>query len=394
LNQHQLSQEVQLLGKSFDNRLNWIIGGYYFHESGNDVNLLDFTVSSFRSGGRYSNESLAAFTQGSFDFNDMLSLTAGVRYTKDIKSFTPDQVILQNKVPFLAPFNAPFFAAGTPLLPNVTAKRKFSEVTPMVNLSFKPDKDVLTYATFSRGFKSGGFSQRVFPPIVFPFTTSEPDPVKQIPSFNPEKVTAYEIGVKYTTPSGLLRVNTAAFISNYSDLQIQVFTSVAPVTQNAASARVKGFETEIQLRPGAGWFAEAAVGLTDAHYKSIDFATTLVNSSNAFERISKWTVSAGIQKKIEFDGGSSLTPRLDWSYRSKFFNDAFNTPQIAQAGYHLFDVNTTWRSASEKFSIAANVKNIFNKRFLISGDYGDAFQVYEGVYNRGREASVTVGVKF
>lgn len=390
--QEQLSQELQLLGEAFGGRLNWILGAYYFREWGNNVNLLDFTVSRFRSGGKFKNKSLAFFGQGTFELADGLDLTAGLRYTKDNKSFTPDQEILENYVGFLPPFDAPFFAAGTPILPNVTARRKFSEVTPMVNLAYKATPDLMIYGNFSRGFKSGGFTQRVFPPIVYPFTTDEPDPVKQIPSFDPEKVDAYEAGVKFTT--GPLQLNLAGFYNDYKDLQIQVFTSVAPVFRNAASATIKGFEAEAKLSPGNGWFAEFAVGLTDASYDDIDEATTFVPADNAFERISKWTLSGGVQKEIILGGGSTLTPRVDWSYRSKFFNDTFNTPQIAQGGYHLVDANLTWRDANDALSITAAVKNVFDKNFLLSGVYGDAFQVYEGVWNRGREASLTIGYAF
>lgn len=389
--QKQFSQELQLIGKAFDGKLDWILGGYYFRETGDNVNRLDFTVSRFQSGGAFTSKSLAAFGQGTLELMDGLKLTAGLRWTRDTKTFTPDQVIFENKVAFLPPFNAPFFAPGTRILPNVTARQRASQVTPLVNLSYKPSANTLVYANYTKGFKSGGFSQRVFPPIVFPFTTNEPDPVKQIPSFSPEKVTAYELGTKITT--GPVQLNLAAFYSDYKDLQIQVFTSVAPVFRNAASATIKGFEAELQLRPGNGWFAEFSAGLTDASYDNINTATTFVGKNNKFERISKWTMSGGIQKQFDI-GNGSLTPRIDWSYRSKFYNDTFNTPEIAQPGYHLFDANLTWRAGDKGLWVTAAVKNLFDKHFLLSGVYGDAFQTYEGVFNRGREASLTLGVSF
>ena len=394
LQQEQFSQEIQILGTGFDGRLEWILGGYYFDESGDNVNLLDFTVSSFRSGGAFSNESIAAFAQATFEFSDVFSLTGGIRYTEDTKSFRPDQVILQNVVPFLPPFDAPIFAEGTPILPNVTATRTFDDFTPMVNLAFQPNSDLLLYATFSQGFKSGGFTQRVFPPILPGITTPITDPELAIPSFDPEEVTSYELGVKYTTPDGLLRANLAAFLNDYTDLQIQVFTSVAPVFQNAASATVQGLEGEFQLSPGDGWFAEFSFGLTDASYDDIDFATTFVNPDNEFERISKWTLSGGIQREFEFSSGASITPRVDWSYRSRFFNDTFNTPEIAQDGYHLVDANITFRSADGGLSVTGSVTNIFDQDFLLSGVLGDAFQTFESVFNRGRQFRLTVTKEF
>ena len=394
ITQTQFSQELQLLGKALDGRLDWIVGGYFFQESGNDVNNLTFTISQFRSGGYYRNQSLAAFGQGTFKLTDTLKLTAGLRYTHDTKWFHPDQVIIANLASFLgAPFNSPIFDPGTRILPDVMAKVHFSEPTPMVNLAWQPTQSLMTYATWSRGFKSGGFSQRVFPPIIPGVTTPITDPVAAIPSFAPEKVDVYEAGVKFQTPDRRLTFNAAAFDTEYKDMQVQVFTSVAPVFSNAGSASIKGFELESQLRPLHGLLVEGTLGLTAAHYKQIDTATTYIQPTNMFERVSKWTASAGATYDIPLAGGSLLRPHVDWSYRSKFYNDAFNTPQIAQAGYSLFNAGLGWTSAGGQISLSANVKNIADKRYLLSGVLVDALQAFEGVYNRGREWSLTAAFK-
>ncbi|EGD60901.1 TonB-dependent receptor domain protein [Novosphingobium nitrogenifigens DSM 19370] len=395
IHQQQFSQELQVLGKAFGGRLDWILGAYYFKETGVDINDLTFTISRFRSGGYFRNESLAFFGQGTFKITDKLKLTAGLRYTRDTKWFHPDQYIIANLASFLgAPFNSPIFDAGTRVLPDVTARERFSEPTPMVNLAWQADRTAMIYATWSRGFKSGGFSQRVFPPIIPGVTTTITDPAAAIPSFAPEKVDVYEAGVKFQTLDRRLTVNVAGYYTDYKDMQVQVFTSVAPVFRNAGSASIKGFELEGQLRPIHGLLVEGTLGLTSAHYKQIDQATTYINPSNMFERVSKWTASAGVTYEWELPGGSMLRPHADWSYRSKFYNNTFNTPQIAQAGYSLFNAAIGWTSAGEKFGLSANIKNIGDKRFLLSGILVDALQAYEGVYNRGREWSVTASVKF
>ncbi|MDE2411538.1 MAG: TonB-dependent receptor [Sphingomonadales bacterium] len=395
IHQSQFSQELQLLGKAFDGRLNWIVGAYYFRESGVDVNQLRFTISQFQSGGYFRNESIAFFGQGTFALTDTLKLTAGLRYTRDNKWFHPDQYIIANLASFLgAPFNAPIFDAGTRILPDVMAKVHFSEPTPMVNLAWQPDRSLMLYGTWSRGFKSGGFSQRVFPPIIPGVTTPILDPVAAIPSFAPEKVDVFEGGVKFQTPDRLLTLNAAAYYTRYRDMQVQVFTSVAPVFRNAGRASIKGFELEGQLRPVHGLLIEGAMGLTSAHYDQIDQATTYINPANMFERVSKWTASAGVTYEWALPDGSTLRPHVDWSYRSKFYNNTFNTPQIAQPGYSLFNASLGWSSANDRFGISANVKNIGDKRFLLSGILVDALQAFEGVYNRGREWSVTGSFKF
>ena len=395
IKQEQFSQEVQLLGKSFDGKLNWILGGYYFKESGVNVNRLLFTISEFQSGGAFRNESFAAFGQGTYELTDTLKLTAGLRWTHDRKAFHPDQYIIENRAAFLgAPFNSPIFDAGTRVLPDVEAKVSFSEVTPMVNLAYQPTPSLMTYVTWSRGFKSGGFSQRVFPPIIPGVTTPITDPVAAIPSFNPEKVDVYEGGVKFQSPDRLVTLNLAGYYTDYKDLQVQVFTSVAPVFRNAASASIKGFEAEGQLRPLPGLLIEGTLGLTDASYKNIDQATTYINPNNMFERVSKWTASAAITYEFELPGGSTLRPHVDWSWRSKFYNNTFNTAQIAQPGYHLYNASLGWTSSDDTYTFALTVKNIGDKRYLLSGILVDAIQAFEGVYNRGREWSFTASVKF
>lgn len=395
ISQKQFSQEFQLLGKAFGGRLDWILGAYYFKESGVNVNRLLFTISEFQSGGKFANESLAAFGQGTLALTDQLKLTAGLRWTRDNKAFHPDQYIIANRAAFLgAPFNSPIFDVGTRVLPDVNAKVRFSEVTPMVNLAYEPVPELMTYVTWSRGFKSGGFSQRVFPPIIPGVTTPITDPVAAIPSFAPEKVDVYEAGVKFQSPDRLVTLNLSAYYTDYKDLQVQVFTSVAPVFRNAASATIKGFEAEGQLRPVKGLLVEGTLGLTDASYKDIDQATTYINPSNMFERVSKWTASAAMTYELELPGGSQLRPHVDWSWRSKFYNNTFNTARIAQPGYHLFGASVGWSSADDRLGLAATVKNIGNKRFLLSGILVDAIQAFEGVYNRGREWSLTASVKF
>lgn len=391
--QQQFSQEVQLLGEA--DRFNWILGGYYFNEKGNNINKLLFEISEFQSGGAFRNESLAFFGQGTFKITPTLKLTAGLRYTEDKKSFHPDQFIIQNRAAFLGPpFNSPIFDPGTRVLPDVNAKVNFSEVTPMVNLAYDVRDGLLTYATWSRGFKSGGFTQRVFPPIIPGVTTPITDPVKAIPSFDPEKVDAYELGVKFQSPTRDITLNLAGFYNKYQDMQVQVFTSVAPVFTNAASATIKGFELEGQFRPVRGLYLEATAGLTDASYDKIDQATTFINPANAFERISKWTLSAAVTYEHQLAGGSTLRPRVDWAWRSKFYNNSFNTPEIAQPGYHLVNASLGWSSANDRFSIVGAVKNIADKRYLLSAVLVDAVQTFEGVYNRGREWSLTASFRY
>lgn len=397
LEQDQFSQEFQLLGDTFDGRLKWVLGAYYFEEDGNNVNLLDFAISNFRSGGKFDTESTALFAQGTWDINDKLSLTLGLRYTDETKSFLPDQIIFNN--PFEGTgdpnLDAPFLAAGSRILPLLEKETDIQETNPMLNLAYQWNNSLMTYATYSEGFKSGGFTQRVFPPIVAPFTAPAGTPdIDLIPTFEPEFVKVYELGAKYRSNEGRLTVNAAIFQTTYDDMQIQVFTSVAPVTRNAGSATIEGAELEIQAIPGNGWLLDFSLGLLDASYDDIDTSETLVDKDNDFERVSDVTANGGVSKEFTLDSGSTITARVDVSYRSEMYHDTFNTEALKQDDLTLVNARISWLSADQAFSVNLSGTNLTDEEYLISGVQGDAFQSIEGLFHRGFEWQLAFKYEF
>ncbi|MEM1114499.1 MAG: TonB-dependent receptor [Pseudomonadota bacterium] len=394
LEQQQFSQELQLLGEH--DRFNWILGAYYFEEEGDNVNILDFTVSNFRSGGEFENESWAVFAQGTYDITDALRLTLGGRYTEETKSFLPDQIIftnyyegISNVVPPdnpLAALDAPFLQAGTRILPNIEKEIDIDEFTPLVNLSFDTSDDMMLYASYSEGFKSGGFTQRVFPPIVPPFTAPPGTPdIDLIPTFEPEFAEVFEIGFKSTLAGGNVRLNGALFHTDYEDLQVEVFNSVAPVTENIGSANIQGLELEMQASPGGGWLIDAMFAYLNAEYDEIDSEVTLIGEDFDFERVPEYAASLGVSKEISLDDLGTLVIRGDAAYRDDTFNDAFNTEALRTDSYTLWDASIRWVSPGEELSVILTGINLTDEDYLMTGVYGTAFQVFEGVYDRGRQ---------
>ena len=399
LEQDQFSQELQLLGSA--EKLEWILGAYYFNEDGFNENTLDFTVSNFRSGGSFDNEAWAAFAQATYDLTDALHLTLGGRFTDEQKSFTPDQIIYQNYyagfsnlVPAdnpLAALDAPFLQAGERILPLLEKDIDISEFTPMANLAFDLSDDIMVYLSYSEGFKSGGFTQRVFPPIVAPFTAPAGTPdIDLIPTYDPEFVEVLELGFKGTFMDGRVRVNGALFTTVYEDLQVQVFNSVAPVTQNIGEASIEGLELEVVASPGNGWFAEASLSLLDANYDEIDTGNTLIARDNDFERVPETAASLGLSRELLLGDNGTLILRGDWSYRSKTFNDAYNTALLETDSTDLIDASVRWLSADEAWTVTLSGINLTDEEYLVSGVYGTAFQSFEGLFDRGRELRLEV----
>jgi len=394
LDQEQFTQELQLIGTH--DRLDWILGAYYFSEDGNNVNTLDFTVSNFRSGGQFDNTAWAAFAQATYDVTDKLHLTLGGRYTDEDKSFTPDQIIynnyyagFSNLVPPgnpLAALDAPFLQAGSRILPLLEKEISISEFTPMANLAFDLSDRTMIYLTYSEGFKSGGFTQRVFPPVVAGFTAPPGTPdIDLIPTYEPEFVEVIEAGIKLDLLDGRLRINGAVFQTDYEELQVQVFNSVAPVTRNIGEASIEGVELELSASPADGWFIEGSLSMLNAEYDNIDTANTLILKSNDFERVPETMASVGVSKEFLLARSGSVMLRADWSYRSETYNDAYNTPLLETDSYSLIDASVRWTNQQGDWSVILSGRNLSDEQYLVTGVYGTAFQSFEGVYERGRQ---------
>jgi len=295
----------------------------------------------------------------------------------------------------LAALDAPFLQAGSRILPLMEKEITISEFTPMANLSFDLSDSVMLYATYSEGFKSGGFTQRVFPPIVPPFTAPPGTPdIDLIPTYEPEFVEVLEAGFKLDLLDGRLRLNGAFFQTDYEELQVQVFNSVAPVTQNIGEASIDGFEVEVFASPADGWFIEGSLSLLNAEYDSIDTANTLILESNEFERVPETTASLGLSKELNLADVGTLLLRADWSYRSETFNDAYNTPLLRTDSYSLIDASVRWTNTGGDWTVILAGTNLSDEQYLVTGVYGTAFQSLEGVYNRGRQWRVEVRKAF
>ncbi len=269
-----------------------------------------------------------------------------------------------------------------PLLPPVEVGATFSKFTPMLNAAYHISADAMVYATYSKGFKSGGFTQRVFPPL--PAT----------PSFGPESATSYEIGAKTSGLDGKVRVNAAAYRTNYDDIQVQVFQAIAPITANGGQGRIQGLELEANASPGDGWFFEANAGLTDAKYTSIDPSVIGLTLDSKFAFVSRWTGIAAVQKEIQLGALGRISPRIQWTYRSNYFNDALNTPSEEQPGYGMLDAALQWNSHDTKYSATAGVKNALDKDYTLAAYFTPGSGPISVIPNRGREWYVSVKAGF
>ena len=244
----QFSQEIRAagnLGMNFD----YVVGGFYFDSEYNltqwsrvfgfapTVPPRVFDANAQTVNGKTT--SYAVFGDFNWAFADQWRLSFGGRWTHDKKE-------LRNS----------FATAGL----IGSGEDTFEKFTPKVGVDFKPSDDALLYASWSRGYRSGGFSPRAATAA----TAST--------AFGPETVDSYEIGGKFDLFDRKLQVNVAGFISDYKDLQQNTTIPGGPtgnqtITSNVGSADIKGIEADLTYRPIENLKLTATVGILDSKFK-------------------------------------------------------------------------------------------------------------------------------
>ena len=134
----QFSQEFQLLGSSFDNKLDWIVGLYYFDEDVFNQNVLGFAIANFDSQNDITSESTAVFAQGTYHVTDQLDVTVGVRYTDEEKTFDPTQIVVNSNIGI---------PPGVPILPFGVNTFETDETTPLINIAYNVNDSLLVVLT-------------------------------------------------------------------------------------------------------------------------------------------------------------------------------------------------------------------------------------------------------
>ncbi|RVT44050.1 TonB-dependent receptor [Sphingobium algorifonticola] len=379
-NNKQFSQELQLLIDA--GSLQGLIGGYFLDANARtafDVRLPNgVTALTF---GDVDTETFAIFGDFTYDFSPMFSASVGGRYTWDKRSSTIlRQTFLGGGSPFFGG-NGLLFATTS----SFTGDNSFKEFTPRASVSFKPTPDHTLYASYSKGFKGGGFDPRGV-------STAAPDSngdgtrsyqeIFDFLSFDPETVDSYEVGYKASLFDRRLTMALSAFHADYSDVQVpgsvgtvingqQTFIGV---TTNAGKARIRGIEYEGNLaiardfatggdRLGFNW----ALGYIDAKYtRFIDARGIDVSDRRKFQNTPKWTASGTLAYNTPV-GSGALNASTTLAYRSASQQFELRTPGLDQGQFALWDASLVWSSEGDRLSLGVHGRNLTNKKYIVSG---------------------------
>jgi len=292
--------------------------------------------------------STAVFFSADWRLADNWTLTAGFRWTEEEKDFVggasaPGYYPLRDE-PWPGIFN-PF-----------EAKAKWTETTPKLGLRYQPSDDAMFYASYSEGFKSGGFFARQANYLIDP-------------SYEPEYVRNYEFGWKTTLQGGRMIFNGAIFRSDYDDKQESIsipvdLSNVATVVRNASSLEMSGLELEVMYQVTQAWNVMATYGYLDSEYADY-FADlngdTIITDNSALVPRNTPKNTLGLTTSYTAQvGNGDLKARISYRHRSDMESDSSNNPLGSLDS--ISNVNATISYNINNYGVSLWGRNITDQR--------------------------------
>ncbi|MEG3153037.1 TonB-dependent receptor [Sphingomonas sp. ZT3P38] len=382
-NNKQFSQEVQLLVES--GGFNGLLGGYYLDAEARTVFdvRLPGTVTALTYG-NVRTDTVAIFGDFTYKFNEMFSVSAGGRYTWDERRSQIQRNVYLGSSPFFGGTTAPIIRQT-----DFRGQASFAKFTPRASVTFKPAPNHTLYASYSKGFKGGGFDPRGVGTAAPDLNGNgingaggDQDDIYNFLSFDPETVESYEVGYKASLFDRRLTMALAGFQANYTDVQIPGSVGVivnnvqtfAGITTNAGKARIRGLEFEGNLIAARDFGTDGdslnfawSLGYIDAKFlRYIDSRGLDVAKKRRFQNTPDWTVSGTLSYSTPLkDGSLNLSTTL--SYRGDSQQFELPTPGLDQKAFSLLDANIVWSAPGDRWSIGIHGRNLTDKRYIVSG---------------------------
>lgn len=345
------------LASASDARLRWLVGATALRfRQAQDITV-DFAVplgflvpggplnvpfpGTFLQGGEVTSTAYAVYGDLRYAITPQWTAGLGARHGRDSKSSTEYQTV------------AAFGINGSG---NLTGA--WRSAPTKLSLEGQLDKETMTYLQWSRGFKSGAINVGAL----------QPDAVR------PEKVSSLEWGLKtsFLERRGLL--SASVFTANYTDLQVIQIVGVGTALQNAAKARINGFEVESLWRLHPALTASVNVAWLDGTYReftSVDQRRAPAGpavdlAGNQLANTSRQQAAVALQYETLWPGAGRLALRADYSWRSRIFFNEFNTEDVSQGAYGLLNLSASLASSNSKWRLQAYVRNATNVTALAS----------------------------
>ena len=455
----QLSQEVRLAGDAYDGRFNWLVGAFYANEDLKSRSVLNYGTdyyayfagrvlsgvpaligltpgTIFQAGNgsddRYtqSSETVALFTNNSFAITDQLELTVGLRFTRDEKklfsrytttgaSCDQAEAAFGSLAGLVGQATATTIVGGLCLnaqnndfdeLGTYRQKRTEEEFSGTAKLAYRWNRDLMTYASYSRGYKAGGFNldreQQILVTATGPNFTADPDT-----SFRGEFVDSYELGAKTSWFNRTLMLNVAAFYQKFTDFQLNTFVGTAFVVETLPEVVSKGVDLDfIYLPPIDGLTLQGGVTYAETEIQPFT-AADLLNPTrfNSLRRLPGaqlsfaplWSASlAGSYERL--GTGLKFKATLSGKHTSRYNTGSDLHPSKVQDEMVLVNGRVGIGADDDRWTVEFWSNNLFDKDYVQVGFNGpfqvdennDSISVYDAFLGAPRTYGVTLRLKY
>ncbi|MBV1686999.1 TonB-dependent receptor [Novosphingobium sp. G106] len=423
--QRQFSQELRLASTG-DRKIDYVVGAYYFYQVVHGLGqyqlgpsyavwnnptanrtLANYAYTNFQSDSIIEpiTKSYAAFGQLTWHATDALSVTGGLRYTHEDKTGLFDErTVAGNDLSVLSPADrATAQALRDAVYPVVryTTGLNDDALTGQINASYKVTKDVLFYASYSRGSKSGGLSLGVLP------NGADGKPIS--PVVRPEKVDAWEVGLKSQFWDRRVTLNLAAYWTKVRDYQAAITQQIGTTTSsiryisNIPGVRSRGVEADLVVAPTQYVRFTASAAYNDAVYTNYKNAQVAPENSN----VSKTQDLTGVQlanaPKFIYNFSLDLSQplgsdgevytRIDYNHRSSNDTSGLNSIYTRIAPYGVANARIGFRVADSGLDFSVWVRNLFDKQYLLAESAANTGLI-TGNLGDPRQFGATARVKF
>lgn len=364
---NQMSEELTVKSTYTDNPIDWIVGGYaqsikvhQFNRFWGDSSYLPNLCGQSTWDDAGTSKDAAIFARLGFQFNPMWKVDVGARYTHDSKS--GEQI---GEAVALSCAHWPTAVLGPDLIPLTPLTdadgyqqpygHSWSKFTPEVTLTFTPDPNLMSYLRYSTGYKGGGFEN-----------DAATGPVAAT-AYQPETVSNYELGIKFTFLDGRARWNTAIFDEEYKQLQIEQTsgTCLCNIVNNASSATIRGVESEFEMQAThwlRGWIRGSYLS---AKYNDFIDTNGVVDTGHQLQRTPKNQVVAGIEASHSVGAWpDALKLNVNYKHQGKMYWAPDNFTW--EDGYGLLDARLSLAPPDHPWTVSLWGKNLTGTEYRTS----------------------------
>lgn len=321
----------------------------------------DGLVESNRVKGKY--QGWAAYVDLSYAFSEALDASVGLRYTDDKKNFKLQAYEVESDL-------GPFYALGFTTVGYLEDTRRWDDLSPRVQVRYRPNDDWMTYGSITAGYKSGGFGSFSIYPDPEVFGTPDILPGEAVPdAFEPEDVMSYEVGAKGNFADGRALLEVAGYYYTYEDLQVTVDGQGGGIlVENIGKVDGWGVESSLSLIIGDYWdlYLSAAWADSEANDVQLVCGGLDVCEGNSLPELPEFSYSAVLQGELPVGAGGWIG-RLEMFGQTKTRGGFQHDPAGAQGGWTELALRAGYR-AYAGWEIMAYVENLTDELYYDGSD--------------------------